>query len=217
MKRQVIVYTKVASSASGSKRSSNSGAKTSKKRTIDQITKSANITTPPSSSSAQSAISSKKMKKVPPETGSSSLQVEKTVKMVGGTFVPVYRSALHQWTPAVNKAKSAAIDKKQETFACAVGAAAEEETKGGPKDFKNEILQELGKLLSIYKAQPGEKGKAMGYQRAISNIKTYAKPITSADQMDEIPFVGDGIKKKVREFIEQGKMTKLENIIFAAK
>ena len=52
----------------------------------------------------------------------------------------------------------------------------------------------------------------MGYQRAISNIKTYAKPITNADQMDEIPFVGDGIKKKVREFIAQGKMTKLENL-----
>ena len=30
--------------------------------------------------------------------------------------------------------------------------------------------------------------------------------------MDEIPFVGSGIKKKVKEFIEQGKMTKLESL-----
>lgn len=52
----------------------------------------------------------------------------------------------------------------------------------------------------------------MGYQRAISNIKAYAKPITNADQMDEIPFVGEGIKKKVKEFLEEGKMTKLENL-----
>lgn len=52
----------------------------------------------------------------------------------------------------------------------------------------------------------------MGYQRAISNIKAYAKPITSADQMDEIPFVGDGIKKKVAEFLAEGKMTKLQNL-----
>ena len=30
--------------------------------------------------------------------------------------------------------------------------------------------------------------------------------------MDEIPFVGEGIKKKVKEFLEEGKMTKLENL-----
>ena len=30
--------------------------------------------------------------------------------------------------------------------------------------------------------------------------------------MDEIPYVGDGIKKKVKELIEEGKMTKLVNL-----
>ena len=30
--------------------------------------------------------------------------------------------------------------------------------------------------------------------------------------MDEIPFVGGGIKKKVDEFLALGKMTKLENL-----
>ena len=39
----------------------------------------------------------------------------------------------------------------------------------------------------------------MGYRRAITNIKTFKKPITSAEQMDQIPFVGEGIKKKVAE------------------
>ena len=52
----------------------------------------------------------------------------------------------------------------------------------------------------------------MGYGRAISNIKSYAKPITDHNQMDEIPFIGDGIKKKVKEFMEQGKMSKLESL-----
>ena len=67
--------------------------------------------------------------------------------------------------------------------------------------------------MNIYRAAgPSEKGKVMGYQRAISNIKAYSKAITSADQMDEIPFVGDGIKKKVKEFLAEGKMTKLQNL-----
>ena len=52
----------------------------------------------------------------------------------------------------------------------------------------------------------------MGYGRAISNIKVYAKPITDAEQMNEIPFVGDGIKKKVAELIAEGKMSKLTNL-----
>ena len=30
--------------------------------------------------------------------------------------------------------------------------------------------------------------------------------------MDEIPYVGDGLKKKIKELIEQGKMTKLDKI-----
>ena len=52
----------------------------------------------------------------------------------------------------------------------------------------------------------------MGYGRAISNIKVYTKPIIDAEQMNEIPFVGDGIKKKVAELIAEGKMTKLTNL-----
>lgn len=55
--------------------------------------------------------------------------------------------------------------------------------------------------MNIYTAA-GDRGKQMGYRRAISNIKAYSKPITDADQMDEIPFVGEGIKKKVKELIE---------------
>lgn len=30
--------------------------------------------------------------------------------------------------------------------------------------------------------------------------------------MDEIPFVGEGIKKKVKEFLAEGKMSKLTNL-----
>jgi DNA polymerase/3'-5' exonuclease PolX len=65
--------------------------------------------------------------------------------------------------------------------------------------------------MTIYSAA-GDRGKQMGYRRAISNIKAYSKPITDADQMDEIPFVGEGIKKKVKELIEVGKMSKLESL-----
>ena len=34
---------------------------------------------------------------------------------------PQPRSALHQWSPAVNKAKADFVDKNKQKFACAVG------------------------------------------------------------------------------------------------
>ena len=86
-------------------------------------------------------------------------------------------------------------------FACAKGNTAskvKEERKGAAnastrsrsispekedifvKDMKMEIVGELAKLMTIYRAS-NERGKVMGYQRAISNIKAYGRPITSAD------------------------------------
>jgi hypothetical protein len=43
------------------------------------------------------------------------------------------------------------------------------------------IVAELTKIMNIYKAVPSERGKVMGYQRAISNIKAHDSPILNAD------------------------------------
>ena len=79
------------------------------------------------------------------------------------------------------------------------------------KDYKDEIVDELNKIMDIYKSA-GEKGKVMGYRRAITNIKGYPKPIVNADQMDEIEFVGKGLKDKVRELMSAGRMSKLDEL-----
>ena len=116
------------------------------------------------------------------------------------------RTALQDWKTPLNKKLAAVIDAKKESFACVTGAP-----QIDTGDMKAKIVAELEKILKIYQ-NAGDKGHAMGYGRAISNIKSYAKPITDHNQMDEIPFIGDGIKKKVKEFMEQGKMSKLESL-----
>lgn len=126
------------------------------------------------------------------------------------------RSALHAWNPEANAKKAQFIEKKQHLFSCVTGSSktkksAEEEEETKSVDFKAEIVAQLSKLMDIYLAS-GDKGKAMGYRRAISNIKAFSQPITDANQMDQIPFVGDGIKRKVRELIAEGKMSKLTNL-----
>ena len=45
------------------------------------------------------------------------------------------------------------------------------------KDFKADIIDALSKLMNIH-ASSGEPFRAMGYRRAITNIKAYKGPIT---------------------------------------
>ncbi len=115
-------------------------------------------------------------------------------------------TALQDWKSPLNSKVAAVMDKKKDGFACVSGAPQKD-----TGDMKAKIVAELEKLMKIYQSS-GDRGKVMGYGRAISNIKSYAKPITDFNQMDEIPFIGEGIKKKVKEFLEEGKMTKLETL-----
>lgn len=52
----------------------------------------------------------------------------------------------------------------------------------------------------------------MGYSKAISSIKSFDLPINNADQFDNVPGIGSGIKKKVAEFLNEGKMSKLDEL-----
>lgn len=172
----------------------------SKKRTFAQMTKDDST---PSSSKSKSNTTQKRRKMEEPAVKKS----------------PV-RSALHSWSSAVNTAKAKAVEERKDSFACARAVRGGSQSKRSSsqkveesktKDFKMDIVDELNKILSKYKAA-GDRGRVMGYQRAISNIKAFTKPISNADQMDEIPAVGEGIKKKVREFLAEGKMSKLESL-----
>ena len=51
-----------------------------------------------------------------------------------------------------------------------------------------------------------------GYRRALTFLRSYNKPIYEVDQLDEIPYLGEGIKKKIRELIEQGSIKRFEFI-----
>lgn len=116
------------------------------------------------------------------------------------------RTALQDWKSPLNSKQAAAVDAKKESFACVAGAPTKD-----TGDMKSKIVAELEKIMKIYQAS-GDKGHTIGYGKAISNIKAYAKPITDYKQMDEIPSVGEKIKLKVKEFLEQGKMSKLESL-----
>ena len=89
---------------------------------------------------------------------------------------------------------------------------AEQELKPGEKrDYKSAIIGELAKLVSIYQAS-GERLKAVGYRKTIMHIKAKAGPIHSVEDMNGIKHVGPKVKQKVKELIEDGCISKLQNM-----
>ena len=69
--------------------------------------------------------------------------------------------------------------------------------KINPENMRAKIITELEKITKMYQSA-GDKGRVIGYAKAINSIKNYAMPITDYKQMDEIPSVGDKIKLKVK-------------------
>ena len=43
-------------------------------------------------------------------------------------------------------------------------------------------------------------------------MKLFNEPIYNIDQIDKVPNIGDGIKKKIKEFIEDGTIKRFEFI-----
>ena len=70
-------------------------------------------------------------------------------------------------------------------------------------------MDSLTKLMNIH-ASSGEPFRAMGYRRAITNIKAFKGPITNVKQLDGIPYVGKAIKSKAAELMAEGRVAKLE-------
>ena len=84
--------------------------------------------------------------------------------------------------------------------------------------MKAKIVAELEKITKMYQSA-GDKGRVIGYAKAINSIKSYAFPISDYKQMDEIPSVGDKIKQKVKamfryneDFAERMPRTKATEI-----
>jgi DNA polymerase/3'-5' exonuclease PolX len=51
----------------------------------------------------------------------------------------------------------------------------------------------------------GNRGKAMAYRNAIGRIKAFKEEIICIEQVNNVPGIGDGIKKKIKEVLENGK------------
>ena len=126
-------------------------------------------------------------------------------------------SVMHQWKPSKHLEQEQIWDKKVMNFACARGSSdiresQENQGKLGDSDpmaVNRDIVKGLEQMRMLYEMD-NVKGKALGYRKAISMIKSLKQPISSVQQIENLSGVGDGIKKKIEEFLATGKMSKVE-------
>ena len=69
----------------------------------------------------------------------------------------------------------------------------------------------MDKLLKVY-TNERDKGRMIAYRRAISFLKALPFEIKSADDMKDMPTLGDKIKRKIVEVIQTGKLKKVETL-----
>jgi hypothetical protein len=86
---------------------------------------------------------------------------------------------LHQWKPDYNLRREEYWDKVMFKFSCARGSDQLVNDKNVDEmEINKKIIDELEKLRSLYEVD-GERGKVMGYKKAISMLKSLKEPIKS--------------------------------------
>ncbi|CDW73148.1 helix-hairpin-helix motif family protein [Stylonychia lemnae] len=134
-------------------------------------------------------------------------------------------SYMFQWKPDYIANKEEYWDKKKDKFACSRGSTLkedqiiedgiikqktlEEDSKNKQKPLNDDIIKQIEMLQKYYDTQ-GDKGRGHGYRRALTFLRAIKEPIYSVDQLKEVPYLGQGILKKVKELIEEGTISRFD-------
>ena len=78
-----------------------------------------------------------------------------------------------------------------------------------PHRYNEQFIDILGQLASLM-MQLGEPFRARAYSKAMESIMNYPEDITSLSQIGKLPGVGTTIVAKLKEYVETGKLNKLE-------
>jgi DNA polymerase beta len=91
---------------------------------------------------------------------------------------------------------------------------AKDKPKKGVKttDYKQSIIENL-KILEDYEKLNKEPFKARAYSKVIDSIELFPGSINNMDDLKNINGIGDKINAKIKELIETGKMTAVENAL----
>ncbi|XP_044125087.1 DNA polymerase lambda isoform X1 [Bufo gargarizans] len=73
------------------------------------------------------------------------------------------------------------------------------------------ITDKLEVLAKAYSVQ-GDRWRSLGYSKAINALKSYHKPVTSAQDAAKIPGIGKKMAEKIEEILDSGHLRKIDHI-----
>ncbi|XP_069836275.1 DNA polymerase lambda isoform X2 [Dendropsophus ebraccatus] len=89
-----------------------------------------------------------------------------------------------------------------------VCAHSSESKKENHNQFITDKLEVLAKAYSVQ----GDRWRSLGYSKAINALKSYHKPVTSAQEAAKIPGIGKKMAEKIDEILDSGHLRKLDHI-----
>jgi len=78
-------------------------------------------------------------------------------------------------------------------------------------DYREKIIEDL-ELLRKKEQQERNVFKVRAYDKVIKELKGYAKPIHTMEDIESIPGIGDRIRAKIQEIIDTGKLKAAEAV-----
>lgn len=89
-----------------------------------------------------------------------------------------------------------------------VCAHSSESMKENHNKFITDKLEVLAKAYSVQ----GDRWRSLGYSKAINALKSYHKPVTSAQEAAKIPGIGKKMAEKIDEILDSGHLRKIDHI-----
>jgi DNA polymerase/3'-5' exonuclease PolX len=76
--------------------------------------------------------------------------------------------------------------------------------------MNKDLIQQFGILQAYFKSK-NDVGRSIAYGKAISGLRTIGNKVTSVSQLKNIPGIGPTIVKKVKEYLDTGKIEAVED------
>jgi DNA polymerase/3'-5' exonuclease PolX len=79
------------------------------------------------------------------------------------------------------------------------------------QNLNGHITDELEKLHQIYQNEK-DFGRTIAYRKAISMIRSLKQPITSIEDVKNLPQIGRKMQQKIFEILSTGRLERAENL-----
>ncbi|KAM4635939.1 DNA polymerase lambda [Discoglossus pictus] len=80
------------------------------------------------------------------------------------------------------------------------------------KENHNKLITDKLEVLAKAYTVQGDRWRALGYSKAVNALKSYHKPVSSAQEAAKIPGIGKKMAEKIDEILDSGHLRKLDNI-----